>query len=88
MSQSSDCDYSIRRQAVVESLMIHTPQNHISVAEVFATNGVVYLRFKKPKEKAYEVMTLDNFLAMVYARLEDLYYMGNRMIPPDGSEPE
>lgn len=43
----------------MDSIMIHTPQNHISIAEVYAMDGVVYLRFKKPKEKSYEVMTLD-----------------------------
>ncbi len=58
--------------------MIHTPKANISVAEVFAVEGVVYLRFKKPKENAYEVITLDNFLSLVYTRLEDLYYLGNK----------
>ena len=62
----------------MDSIMVHTPEQNISVAEVFAVEGVVYLRFKKPKEKAYEVITLDNFLSLVYTRLEDLYYLGNR----------
>lgn len=58
----------------MDSIMIHTPQNHISIAEVYAMDGVVYLRFKKPKEKSYEVITLDSFLSIVYSRLEDLYW--------------
>lgn len=62
----------------MDAMMVHTPERNISIAEVFAVDGVVYLRFKKPKDKTYEVITLDNFLSLVYTRLEDLYYLGNR----------
>ncbi len=62
----------------MDAMMVHTPERNISVAEVYVVDGVVYLRFKKPKDKTYEVITLDNFLSLVYARLEDLYYLGNR----------
>ena len=53
---------------------IYTPEAHIAITEVYAENGVVYLKFKKPKTQIYEVMTLDMFLSMVYQTLERKYY--------------
>jgi hypothetical protein len=35
----------------VDAMMVHTPERNISVAEVYVVDGVVYLRFKKPKDK-------------------------------------
>lgn len=58
----------------MDDCMVHTPEAHIAVAEVFAENGVVYMRFKKPKTNLYEVLTLDCFLAQVYQTLEKTYY--------------
>ena len=50
----------------MENYMVYTPEAHIAITEVYAENGVVYLKFKKPKTQVYEVMTLDMFLSMVY----------------------
>ncbi|MDD2268120.1 MAG: hypothetical protein PHY15_01060 [Eubacteriales bacterium] len=58
----------------MENCMVHTPEAHIAVAEVYADNGVVFMKFKKPKSQLYEVMTLDSFLAQVYQTLEKSYY--------------
>ena len=54
--------------------MIYTPDAHIAVTEVYAENGVVFLRFKKPKSQVYEVVTLDVFLSLVYQTLNQKYY--------------
>ena len=54
----------------MENYMVYTPEAHIAITEVYAENGVVYLKFKKPKTQIYEVMTLDMFLSMVYQTLE------------------
>ena len=56
----------------MENYMVYTPEAHIAITEVYAENGVVYLKFKKPKTQIYEVMTLDMFLSMVYQTLEML----------------
>ena len=58
----------------MENNMVYTPEAHIAITEVYAENGVVYLKFKKPKTQIYEVMTLDMFLSMVYQTLERKYY--------------
>ena len=58
----------------MENYMVYTPEAHIAITEVYAENGVVYLKFKKPKTQIYEVMTLDMFLSMVYQTLERKYY--------------
>lgn len=50
----------------MENYMVYTPEAHIAITEVYAENGVVYLKFKKPKTQIYEEMTLDMFLSMVY----------------------
>lgn len=39
--------------------MVYTPEAHIAITEVYEENGVVFLKFKKPKSQVYEVMTLD-----------------------------
>lgn len=43
----------------MKNYMVYTPEAHIAITEVYAENGVVYLKFKKPKTQIYEVMTLD-----------------------------
>ena len=58
----------------MDNYMIYTPEAHIAITEVFAENGVVFLKFKKPKTKVYEVMTLDTFLSLVYQTLDNKYY--------------
>ena len=58
----------------MENYMIYTPEEHIAITEVFAENGVVFLKFKKPKTPVYEVMTLDMFLSMVFQAVERKYY--------------
>ena len=45
----------------MENYMVYTPEAHIAITEVYAENGVVYLKFKKPKTQIYEVMTLDKY---------------------------
>ena len=50
--------------------MVRTPEGNIPVAEVYAENGVVYLKFKKSKSQLYEVVSLDHFLCLVYEALE------------------
>jgi hypothetical protein len=69
----SRCYYQIREDSM-ENYMVYTPEAHIAITEVYAENGVVYLKFKKPKTQIYEVMTLDMFLSMVYQTLERKYY--------------
>lgn len=54
--------------------MVYTPEAHIPITEVYAENGVVFMRFKKPKTQIYEVMTLDMFLSLVYQSLQRRYY--------------
>lgn len=54
--------------------MVRTPDGRIPVAEVFAENGVVFLKFKKPRSQVYEIVTLDHFLCMVYQTLENEYW--------------
>ena len=54
--------------------MVRTPEGKIPVAEVFTDNGVVYLRFKKPKNQKYEVLTLDHFLWIVYETIQREYW--------------
>ena len=54
----------------MENYMVYTPEAHMAITEVYAENGVVYLKFKKPKTQIYEVMTLDVFLSLVYQMLE------------------
>jgi len=54
--------------------MVRTPEGNIPVAEVYAENGVVYLKFKKSKSQLYEVVTLDHFLCLVYEALEREYW--------------
>ena len=54
--------------------MVYTPEAHIPITEVYAENGVVFMRFKKPKTQIYEVMTLDMFLSSVYQSLQRRYY--------------
>lgn len=58
----------------MDNYMIYTPEAHIAITEVFAENGVVFLKFKKPKTQVYEVMTLDTFLSLVYQTLDNKYY--------------
>lgn len=58
----------------MDNYMVYTPEAHIAITEVYAENGVVYLKFKKPKTQVYEVMTLDMFLSLVYQTLERKYY--------------
>ena len=50
----------------MDNYMVYTPEAHIAITEVYAENGVVFLKFKKPKSQIYEVMTLDMFLSLVY----------------------
>ena len=54
--------------------MVRTPEGKIPVAEVYAEDGVVYLKFKKPKSQMYEVVTLDQFMYMIYQTLEKEYW--------------
>ena len=58
----------------MDNYMIYTPDAHIAVTEVYAENGVVFLRFKKPKSQVYEAVTLDVFLSLVYQTLNQKYY--------------
>lgn len=58
----------------MDNYMIYTPEAHIAITEVFAENGVVFLKFKKPKTQVYEVVTLDVFLSLVYQTLDNKYY--------------
>lgn len=58
----------------MDNYMIYTPEAHIAITEVFAENGVVFLKFKKPKTQVYEVMTLDTFLSLVYQTLDNKYF--------------
>lgn len=58
----------------MDNYMIYTPEAHIAITEVFAENGVVFLKFKKPKTQVYEVVTLDVFLSLVYQALNQKYY--------------
>lgn len=60
--------------SVMDNHKVYTPEAHIAITEVYAQNGVVYLKFKKPKSQIYEVMTLDMFLSLVYQALERRYY--------------
>lgn len=65
--------YYLRCQ-LMDNHKVYTPEAHIAITEVYAQNGVVYLKFKKPKSQIYEVMTLDMFLSLVYQALERRYY--------------
>lgn len=58
----------------MENYMVYTPETYITITEVYAENGIVFLKFKKPKTQVYEVMTLDMFLSLVYQTLERKYY--------------
>ena len=58
----------------MDNYMIYTPEAHIAITEVFAENGVVFLKFNKPKTQVYEVMKLDTFLSLVYQTLDNKYY--------------
>ena len=58
----------------MDNYMVYIPEAHIAITEVYAENGVVYLKLKKPKNQVYEVMTLDTFLSLVYQTLERKYY--------------
>ena len=54
--------------------MVRTPEGNFPIAEVYADNGVVYLKFKKAKSQLYEVVTLDQFLSRIYETLEREYW--------------
>ena len=59
--------------------MIHTPIEHIAIAKVSADeNGIVYLTFKKTGTGKYETVPLDQIIAAVYQRLEQMYYEANK----------
>lgn len=58
----------------MDNYMVYTPEAHIPISEVYAKNGVVFLKVKKPKSQIYEVITLDTFLSLVYQTLERKYY--------------
>lgn len=58
----------------MENYMVYTPEAHIAITEVYAEDGVVFLKFKKPKTQIYEVMTLDLFLSLVYQTLQRKHY--------------
>ena len=49
--------------------MVYTPEAHIPIADVKVDHGVVYLEFKKSKSNAKEVMTLDQFIFLIYEKL-------------------
>ena len=49
--------------------MVYTPEAHIPIADVKVDHGVVYLEFKKSKSSAKEVMTLDQFLFLLYEKV-------------------
>lgn len=63
------------KEANIDNYMIYTPEAHIAITEVYAENGAVYLKFKKPRSQIYEVMTLDMFLSLIYQTLERKYYV-------------
>lgn len=54
--------------------MVRTPEGNFPIAEVYAEDGVVYLKFKKAKSQLYEVVTLDQFLCQIYETLEREYW--------------
>ena len=54
--------------------IVRTPEGNIPVAEVYAEDGIVYLKFKKAKSQLYEVVTLDQFLCQIYETLEREYW--------------
>ena len=49
--------------------MVYTPEAHIPIADVKVDHGVVYLEFKKSKSNAKEVLTLDQFLFLLYEKV-------------------
>ena len=58
----------------MENYMVYTPEAHIAITEVYAENGVVYLKFKKPKTQIYEVMTLDMFLWNLLSTFQNAWF--------------
>lgn len=49
------------------SMLIHTPEKNIAIAEVFRNEaGEIFLRWKKPSSKVYEEIPLSRFLDLVY----------------------
>jgi len=51
--------------------VIHSPEAHIPIACVTAESGVIYLRFKKSREKVFETMTLDQFIYLIVLALNN-----------------
>ena len=49
--------------------MVYTPEAHIPIAGVRVDHGVVYLEFKKSKSNAREIMTMDQFIFLVYEKI-------------------
>lgn len=49
--------------------MVYTPDAHIPIADVKVDHGVVYLEFKKSKSNSREVMTLDQFLCLLFGKV-------------------
>ncbi len=49
--------------------MVYTPEAHIPIANVKVDHGVVYLEFKKSKSSTKEIMTLDQFLFLLYEKV-------------------
>ena len=49
--------------------MVYTPEAHIPIAGVSVDHGVVYLEFKKSKSNTREIMTMDQFIFLVYEKI-------------------
>ena len=49
--------------------MVYTPEAHIPIADVRVDHGVVYLKFKKSRSNVKEGMTMDQFLCLVFEKL-------------------
>lgn len=57
---------------------LYTPEAQIPIARIFAEDGVIYLRFKKPQKQIYETVTLDQLVLMIgetIQRQQQAYYM-------------
>lgn len=60
---------------MMNDAMVRTPDGKIPVAEVFAENGVVFLKFKKPRSQVYEIVTLDHFLSGLLQSIQGMIVM-------------
>lgn len=52
----------------MENYMVYTPEAHIAITEVYAENGVVYLKFKNHRVQRKELKFLyQHFSSILYS---------------------